>query len=128
MLKHYIEKHKNLKKEDMRFGIKILRSYTSAFERQIGESVWINCYLKQGVSMMNSRNEYNRCIIPRLTIDLGKDEDIAEFEENEKEREIKREIHKMKEQMRYEKEIQKSKRRKVDRVKENKVVKRKERR
>ena len=32
MLKHYIEKHKNIKREDMRFGLKILQSYTSAFE------------------------------------------------------------------------------------------------
>ena len=39
MLKHYIEKHRNIKMEEMRFGIKVLKSYTSAFERQIGESV-----------------------------------------------------------------------------------------
>ena len=102
----------------MRFGIRILRSYTSAFERQIGESVWINDYLRQGIKMMNSRNEYNRCIIPRLRIDLGMDEDIAEYEENEREKEIKREIHKMKEKMRYEKEQQKSKRRKLNKEKE----------
>ena len=109
MLKHFIEKHRNIKKEDMRFGVKILRSYNSAFERQIGESVWINDYLRNGVQMMNSRNEYNRCIIPRLRIDLGKDEDVAAFEETEKEKEIKREIYRLKEKMRYEKEQQKEK-------------------
>jgi len=48
--------------------------------------------LKQGVQMMNSKTEYNRCIIPRLTIDLGMDEDIIEFEENEKEKDIERSI------------------------------------
>ena len=52
------------------------------------------------MQMMNSRNEYNRCIISRLRIDLGMDEDVAEYEENEREKEIKREIHKMKEKMR----------------------------
>ena len=94
----------------MRFGVKVLRTYTSAFERQIGESVWINNYLKEGVVLMNSKNEYNRCIVPRLTIDLDKDEELIEFEESEREKEIKRDIHRMKEAMRYEKQQQKSKR------------------
>jgi len=113
MLKHFIETHKDMKMEDMRFGIKVLKTYTSAFERQIGESVWINHYLTQGITLMNSKNEYNRCIIPRLAIDIDKDEEIAEFEESEKEKEVKREIQRMKEKLRYDKQLQKAKRRKV---------------
>ena len=35
MLKHYVEKHKNIELKDMRFGVKVLRSYKSAFERQL---------------------------------------------------------------------------------------------
>ena len=113
MLKHYIEKHKEIKVEEMKFSVKILKSYRSAFERQIGESVYINHNLKQGTYLLNSKNEYNRCIIPRLEIDLGKDEYILEYEENEKEKEIKREIQHMKEKMRYEKETQKHKKQKL---------------
>ena len=34
--------------------------------------------------MLNSKNEYNCFIIPRLGFELDKDEAIAEYEENEK--------------------------------------------
>ena len=46
---------------------------------------------------MNSKNENDRISIPRLKIDLDKNETIEEYKENEKERKIKREIHRMKE-------------------------------
>ena len=84
MLKHYIEKHSDIERKDMKFSIKVLRSYRSTFERQIGESVFINYNLRCWTVMMNSKNEYNRCIIPRLGINLDKDEWIEEYEENEK--------------------------------------------
>ena len=113
MLKHFIEKHRDKKKEEMKFSVKVLRSYRSAFERQIGESVWINHNLMKGSTLMNSKNEYNRCIIPRFEIDLGKDEAIIEYEENEREKEVKREIQKMKEKLMYDKQAQKEKRRKL---------------
>ena len=124
MLKHYFEKHKDIEMKDMRFDVKVLRSYHSAFERQIGESVYINHNLKKGTVMMNSKNEYNRCIIPRLGFELDKDEAIAEYEENEKERAVKREIQKLREKIRYEKYVQKDKRRKLnDKPKMKEVVK-----
>ena len=72
---------------------------------------------------MNSKNEYNRCIIPRLEIDLGKDEAIVEYEENEREKEVKREIQKMKEKLRYDKQVQREKRRRLAVDKENRVPK-----
>ena len=70
----------------MKFGVKVLTSYYSAFERQIGESVWINHYLNKGIILINSKNEYNRCIIPRLKVDLDKDEAVLDYEENQKEK------------------------------------------
>ena len=57
MLKQYIEKHKNIERKDMKFSVIVLRSFHSAFERQIGESVFINYNLKQGTVMLNSKNE-----------------------------------------------------------------------
>ena len=96
MLKHYFDKHKNKEIKDMKFSVKVLRTYYTAFERQIGESVYINQNLRNGNVLLNSKNEYNRCIIPRLAIDL-KDEIIDDYEENERERKIKQEIQIMKE-------------------------------
>ena len=113
MLKHYFEKHKDKERKEMKFSVKVLKSYRSAFERQIGESVHINHNLKNGTHLLNSKNEYNRCIIPRLGIHLDKDEMVEEYEENEKEKELKREIQKLKESIRYEKKIQKSKKMKL---------------
>ena len=113
MLKHYIERHKDIPMKEMKFRVKMMKSYKSAFGRQIGESVYINNNLRQGTIMMNSKNEYNRCIIPRLGINLDKDEWIEEYEESEKEKAIKREIQKMKEKLRYEKQVQKDKKLKL---------------
>ena len=119
MIKHYIECHRDIKKEEMRFNVKVLKTFRSAFERQIGESVYINFNLKNGSKLLNSKNEYNRCIIPRIGVNL-KDEIIEEFEENEKEKELKREIQKMKDIMRDQKAMQKRKKLKLETNRENK--------
>ena len=69
MLKHTIEKHEGEELEQGRFGIKILKATRSAFERQILESV----LLQENVDhfLLNSKAEYNRCAIPRLTTKIG---------------------------------------------------------
>ena len=54
---------------------------------------------------------------------MNKDEEMIEFEESEREKEIKREIFKMKEAMRYEKQQQKSKRRRLNGIREKKESK-----
>lgn len=54
MLKHYFESHTNIDRKEMKFSVKVLRTYRSAFERQIGESVIINFNLKKGVHLLNS--------------------------------------------------------------------------
>ena len=54
MLKHYFESHRNIDRKEMKFSVKVLRTYRSAFERQIGESVIINFNLKKGVHLLNS--------------------------------------------------------------------------
>ena len=114
ILKHYIERHRNLERSEMKFRVRVLKSYHFAFERQIGENVFINHNLREGASLLNSK-KHNRCIIPRLGINLDKDELEEELEESEKERELKREIHKIREKIRYGKQIQKEKKRKVER-------------
>lgn len=54
MLKHYFESHRNIDRKEMKFSVKVLRTYRSAFERQIGESVIIYFNLKKGVHLLNS--------------------------------------------------------------------------
>ena len=62
-------------------SVKIVKSYRSSFERQIGESVMINHNLRENVQLLNSKNEYNRCSIPRLGLAITKDDIIDEYRE-----------------------------------------------
>ena len=53
--------------------MKILSCHKTAFERQIREAVLID--LNSGPKLMNSKLEYTRCCIPKLSVKLGnKDE------------------------------------------------------
>ena len=80
------------------FGMKILRAHRLALERQIHEAVLIsNSWQKE---ILNSKQEYNRCIIPRLSIIVGtqvkedtdgeakayQESELRELEDNCKER------------------------------------------
>ena len=76
MMKHYAESHEDIELEKMR----VIQKYRTSFERQIGESIHIKENSKKGTRLLNSINEYNRCIIPRLTIE--EDEDLEEYLES----------------------------------------------
>ena len=81
---------------EVRFQMKIVQRYRSAFERQIGESIHINSNLRRGVNLLNSKNEYNRCSIPRLGISNESQEELVErFEEEKEERELNERIAKL---------------------------------
>ena len=77
MLKHVVEMHSNEDMDTIRFGIKIVKYAKSSFERQILESVEIQA--NRHHHLLNSRSEYNRCAVPRLTCKLG-DKEFKEFE------------------------------------------------
>ena len=51
----------------MKFGMCIVKSFKTAFERQIGEAVKISSEKRKGTMLLNSKAEYNRCSIPRIT-------------------------------------------------------------
>ena len=55
--------------EKMIFGARIVKQARSAFNRQIGESVVIQS--NKHHHLLNSKSEYNRCALPRLTANLG---------------------------------------------------------
>ena len=69
--------------------MKALRFHKSAFERQIYESVQIQANRKHFI--LNSKIEYNRCALPRLTLKLG-DKNVKELEKDIEEEKRKEEV------------------------------------
>ena len=88
ILKHYLDNHKDDKMEDLEFGMRIVRNARSAFERQIAESVIIQSE-KKNHFILNSKSEYNRCALPRLTAKVGNFtiDELERKKKDEKERE-----------------------------------------
>ena len=73
MLKHCIGVHENSDMGDIKFGMKVIQYSKSSFERQIRESVQIQAERKDH-HLLNSRSEYNRCSVPRLSAQMGDSE------------------------------------------------------
>ena len=69
MLKHAVEMHTREETDKIKFGIRIIKTARTSFERQIYESVEIQENRRH--HLLNSRSEYNRCAVPRLTCKLG---------------------------------------------------------
>jgi len=93
--------------------VRVISRYKSSFERQIGESIWLNNYLNNGVTILNSKNEYNRCKIPRLGLELKSYDALEEFKEKELENQRKQELHKLKEKLRHGVELPRNKKQKL---------------
>jgi len=106
LLKHYLNCHQDLKMSDVKFGMRVRQSFRSALDRQIGEAVAIDVERRKGKQLMNSKSEYNRCTIPRITTKSMKET----VEENEKELENEK---KMKSQIKELKNERKKKRYKM---------------
>ena len=87
MLKHMVEMHSTEQMGDNKIGIKVIKYAKSAFERQIFESCEIQA--NRHHHLLNSRSEYNRCAVPRLSCKLG-DKEYKLFEK-ELEKDIKKE-------------------------------------
>jgi hypothetical protein len=65
MIKHWKISHPDLP-EPPAFKIRVVAGYPDALSRQIAESVRIDM---RGDKVLNSKTEYSRCRIPRMTID-----------------------------------------------------------
>ena len=73
---HYIDCHSDECQDDVSFGMCVVKQHYSSFSRQIHESVLIFLN-KQHV--LNSRSQYNRCQVHRLTVRLDdKKEEVRE--------------------------------------------------
>jgi hypothetical protein len=66
MIKHWATQHPELK-EVPKFSFKVVASFRDALTRQVSEAVRIEM---RGQGVLNSKSEYSRCKLPRLTIDI----------------------------------------------------------
>ena len=81
MLRHLLTVHEEEEWDKIKFGMKILKTTKTAFERQILESVLIQKAREQKI--MNNKSEYNRCALPRLTAKLG-ERDMERWREEDR--------------------------------------------
>ena len=86
MLKHILEEHGEEEIENVEFGARVMRFAKTAFDRQVMESVLIQEEREQH-HILNSKSEYNRCSLPRLTAKLGENEWKKKMKEGEDEKE-----------------------------------------
>ena len=96
LLKHYLTYHKDLKMSDVKFGMKVRNTFRTAIERQVGEAVAIDIEQRKGLTLMNSKSEYNRCSIPRITTKSVKETVEENDKETLEEKKMKNEIKLMK--------------------------------
>ena len=96
MLKHYLACHKDIKREDIEFGVRVRKKFIKAFERQVGEAIAIEQEQMIGTTLLNSKSEFNRCTVPRLTLGSYKDNIEEMKEEEKKKKKIKEEIRALK--------------------------------
>jgi hypothetical protein len=90
LLKHIVDIHENENPAEIEFGLKVLKYTKSSFERQILESVVIQ--QERHHNLLNSKAEYNRSAVPRLTSKMGENQFKKWGEEEEKEKEKNEEL------------------------------------
>ena len=133
MLKHHVTDHPELK-DPIDFSMKVLKTHKTAFSRQVHEAVLIK--MNERNDILNSKGEFNRCQLPRLSVMMGEREVIPkerEMTQEEEEDSMKREKRKSevysdeacpppsKRQKVWKKEIQNQKRKKRKRAEENEI-------
>ena len=94
MLKHALTTHQEQEMSEVQFGMRIIRSCQSSFERQIYESVIIQQERKHH-HILNSRSEFNRCSLPRLAAQVGENEYEKYSEELKQEKIQEEKLEKM---------------------------------
>ena len=86
LLRHAVEFHQNECPDEINFKMKALSYHKSAFERQISEAVLIN--ESAGLYSMNSKIEYSRTMLPKISLKMGKNSDQKEDREVTREKTI----------------------------------------
>ena len=89
MLKHVLTHHPGQDIMTIKFNMKIRKFCRTSFERQILESVTIQ-HERNEHSLMNSKSEYNRCSLPRLSTMMGENE-YKEYNDSKEQEKIENE-------------------------------------
>ena len=112
-----------MRPNEIKFGMRLRGQFKTPIERQIGEATAILIdSKKEGISLLNSKSEFNRCSLPRITAGTHKEILDEMTEEAEEEKRMKADIRCMRKRRKEEKqedkkrkiELGKSKRRKVE--------------
>ena len=95
-IKHWLTDHPELLSPP-KFRFKVIQTFKDPLSRQLAEAVRIDL---RGPGVLNSKSEYSRCRVPRLTVDMEgwavkkdddkKSDDMKEAEDSLKERDLKR--------------------------------------
>ena len=80
MLRHQVAEHGG--EGDPQFTMRVVKYYKTALSRQVGEAVRIRRRGGAGC-ILNSKSEYNRCMIPRLIVEEQDEEQIEKKEQEE---------------------------------------------
>ena len=100
-----LEVHPNLALDDLKVGMRVRKSYKSAFERQIGEAISIHQDKLNGYTLMNSKSQFNRCVVPRISMNNENEKLKKLKEELEKENERKKQVRLLRKRKKYEKDL-----------------------
>ena len=122
MLKHCLLEHPNLRPNEVKFGMRLRGQFKTPIERQIGEATAILIDSKKGgISLLNSKSEFNRCSLPRITAGTHKEILDEMTEETEEEKRIRVDIRCMRKRRKEERQEEKKRKMELDRNKRRKV-------
>ena len=90
MLKHVLTHHPGQDIMTVKFNMKIRKFCRTSFERQVLESVTIQ-QEREKHTLMNSKSEYNRCSLPRLSTMMG-DSEYKEYNDSKEQEKLEDDI------------------------------------
>ena len=80
MREHMLDEHPD---QEISFKFDLLKRCNTPLERQVGETVHAKIMKDRGINIINNKFEYNRCLLPTLTVSGG-EEKSTDKKKNEK--------------------------------------------
>ena len=90
MLKHLSDCHPECSPEDLKFGMTVIKQHKTSFDRMVFESVLI---FRDGENVLNSKSEFSRCQVPRLSVMIGDNQQYNNAEKDLEVMNLKRKFH-----------------------------------
>ena len=89
MFKHVSDEHPDSLPREIKFGMSVVKQHKSSFDRMVFESVLI---YRGGHNILNSKSEFSRCQVPRLSVMVGENQQYDKFEKNVEVLKLKRQL------------------------------------